>query len=292
MNKYISCSRVLLCVLFATAAIEATAQPEFTLSQNVYRLPYENGQVFEVRSDVYSHDPRGRYDLKAQGIDDCSSHRIVAAAAGVVEFVVDNNTQSCPDCGADNNYVWIRHANDEWTKYTHFAQNSVDVNEGDTVCAGTFLGYECWVGATSPAQNRHLHFEVRRPMDPDNVIIRPAGGYMDSVNGYHLIPVISSVTSHFMVDGDLLTPSSNGACATANITIPAQIISASGIKIYIASGAVTTSNNSITCANGSNVFLQAVNSVTLSPGFAASSGSYFHAKTGNCSTTPFPGGCN
>jgi hypothetical protein len=284
--------QLLLCLLFAITGVVVTAQPEFTLSQNVYRLPYENGQVFEVRSDVYSHDPRGRYDLKAQGIDDCNSHRIVAAAAGVVEWVVDNNSQSCPDCGANNNYVWIRHANDEWTKYTHFAQNSVTVNEGDTVCAGTILGYECWVGATRPAQFRHLHFEVRRPMDPNNVAISPAGGFMDSLDGYHLIPVITSVAKHYMEDGDVLTPSSNSGCTNTSIAVPAQTISVSGIKIYIASDAVTTNNNVITCGNGSNVFLQAGNSITLSPGFIAAPGSYFHAKIGGCSTTAFPGGCN
>lgn len=292
MKQYCVCRRIFLYLLFAITAIAATAQPEFTLSQNVYRLPYENGQVFDVHSDVYSHDPKGRYDLKAQGINDCSSHRIVAAAAGRVELVVDNHSQSCPSCDASNNYIWIRHANDEWTKYTHLAQNSATVSQGDTVCAGTVLGYECWVGATSPAQARHLHFEVRRPMDPANVQIQAAGGFMDSLDGYHLIPVIGSVAKHYMEDGDMLIPSSNSACTNANITVPAQTVGALGIKVYIASDDVTTNNNNITCGNGSNVFLQAVNSITLSPGFEASRGSYFHAKTGGCSTTPFPGGCN
>lgn len=278
--------------LFITLRIMTTAQPEFTLSENIYRLPYENGKIFEVRSDAYTHSPQGRYDLKAQGTDDCSSHRIVAAADGRVELVVENNSQSCPTCGASNNYVWIRHTNNEWTKYTHFAQNSVTVNVGDTVCAGTVLGYECWVGATSPAQSRHLHFEVRRPMDPANVVIQAAGGFMDSLDGYHLIPIMTSIPKHYMEDGDVLTASANSACTNASITVPAQTVAVLVIKIYIASNVVTTNNNNISCENGSNVFMQAVNSVSLLPGFEALTGSYFHAKTGSCSPAAFPGGCN
>ena len=45
------------------------AQPAFDISQNVYRLPYENGKVFNVKSDQYTHDPLGRFDLRASGTD-------------------------------------------------------------------------------------------------------------------------------------------------------------------------------------------------------------------------------
>ena len=85
------------------------AQPVFDISQNVYRLPYENGKVFNVRSDQYTHDPLGRFDLRASGTDDCNSHRIVAAAAGIVRLKVENNDTSCSSCGSYNNYVWIEH---------------------------------------------------------------------------------------------------------------------------------------------------------------------------------------
>jgi len=34
------------------------------------------------------------------------------------------------------------------------------------------------------------------------------------------------------------------------------------------------------------------NSITITPGFTAAAGTYFHARIGNCSSTSFPGGCN
>jgi Peptidase family M23 len=285
-------NRLLFIGWFVVAAFAASAQPEFTLSQNVYRPPYQNGEIFNVNHDVFSHTPKGRYDLKAQGTDDCSSHRIAAAAAGVVMLVVDNNSQSCPTCGGSNNYVWIRHANDEWTKYTHFAQNSVTVSEGDTVCAGTVLGFECWIGATSPAQSRHLHWEVRRPNDPANPIISAAGGFMDSLDGVHLIPVITSVSKHYFERNDLVTASSGSACSGTSVIVPSQTVGALDFKIYILSGTISTNGNTVTYSNGANGFFQAGDVVTLSPGFSAAAGSYFHAKIGGCSSTPFPGGCN
>lgn len=279
-------------LLFMAAAPPTRAQPVFTLSQNTYRFPYDIGETVTVTNDVFTHTPLGRYDLKAQGVNDCGTHRIAAAAAGRVEMVVENNSQSCPSCGSSNNYVWIRHDNNEWSKYTHFAQNSVAVNVGDTVCAGDFLGYECWVGATSPAQARHLHFEVRQPLDPDNVQINPSGGFMDSVNGYHLIPVFTTVSNHYVVENDVITPSAGSGCTAANITLGSQTYASGSIKIHMASGMVSTGNNNVTCGAGANVKLQAGTEVLLLPGFQAAAGSYFHAKTAGCFATPFPGGCN
>ena len=267
----------------------AGAQPPFDLSQNVYRLPYENNKAFEVRHDVLTHSPLGRYDLRAAGTDDCSSHRIVAAAAGVVRRVVENNNTSCPSCGEQNNYVWIEHANSEWTKYTHFKQNSVTVSVNDTVCAGHILGYECWIGATTPAEFRHLHFEVRRPNDPANPVIDPAGGFMDANDGVHLIPVINTVTKHYMAQGDDLIASSSTACTATNYTITSTTIASGNIKINMASGTITTSTNDINFQNGSNGLFHAGTSVTLGPGFHAQAGTSFQARIGNCAPT---GSCN
>ena len=264
------------------------AQPAFDISQNVYRLPYENGKVFNVRSDQYTHDPLGRFDLRASGTDDCNSHRIVAAAAGIVRLKVENNDTSCSSCGSYNNYVWIEHANSEWTKYTHFKRNSVAVNVNDTVCAGDFLGYECGIGATSPAYFRHLHFELRRPNDPANPIIDPAGGYMDPADGVHLIPVINTVSKHYMEDGDNLTASSSTSCTANDYAISAQTFS-STIKIYMASGTINNNSNAVIFQSSSIGLFHAGTSVTLTPGFHAQAGSSFQARIGNCAPTD---GCN
>lgn len=277
------------------AVLQAAAQPQFELSRNVYRIPYESGEEFVVRQDHYTHSPtQGRYDIRANGADDCNSHRIVAAAEGVVMRVVEDNSVSCPDCGESNNYVWIRHANDEWTKYTHFRSNSVTVSVGDQVCAGTILGYECWVGATSPAEWRHLHFEVRRPNDPANPVITTAGGFMDPSDGAHLIPVFNSFSKHYFEQDDEHTATNSNACTQTDISLLLPgVIGNGGIRIYMASNTINhVSGTQLSFADGANGMVHAGQSVTLSPGFTASAGSYFHARIGDCAPTNFPGGCN
>lgn len=278
-----------VCIVMAFASV-TYAQPLFELSNNVYRIPYESDKDFKVQQDHITHSPQGRYDLRVQGTDDCNSHRIVSAAAGTVRRVVENNSASCPSCGSNNNYVWIEHANGEWSKYTHFKQNSVTVNVNDVVCAGTILGFECYVGGTSPAQFRHLHFEVRRPNDPSNIIIDPAGGFMDDAD--HLIPVINSISKHYFDKDDTWTSSGSTTCSFANISIGSQNIANTEIKIYMASSSIASGNSVITHENGSSGLWQAGGSVTFNPGFTARSGSYFNARIGNCATTPLPGGCN
>lgn len=147
-NFLLKCGVIFIISLFIFSK-NIIAQPLFDLSQNVYRCPYENNQGFRVQQDYLTHSPEGRFDLRADGTDDCTTHQIVAAAAGTVRRVVENNSASCPDCGSSNNYVWIEHANGEWSKYTHFRQNSVAVSVNQVVCAGTILGDECYVGGTS-----------------------------------------------------------------------------------------------------------------------------------------------
>lgn len=291
--NYIFTITVCFIMIFAAGVCTCAAQPQFELSRNIYRIPYSNSNIIEVRQDHFTHDPvQGRYDLRALGADNCSSHQIVAAAAGRVQMVEDDNSQSCPTCGSSNNYVWIRHANDEWTKYTHFKQNSVLVNVGDTVCAGTVLGFECWVGATSPAEFRHLHWEVRRPNNPASPAIDPSGGFMNEADGAHLIPVINSISKHYFEKGDSWAASSSTSCTNINVTVATQTFGADAFKIVMASTDIISNNNTVIFQNASNGLLHAGNSITITPGFRAQPGSYFHARIGNCATTPFPGGCD
>jgi len=215
--------------------------------------------------------------------DACGVYQIVAAAGGEVMMVVENNDQSCSGCGEFNNYVWIKHANDEWTKYTHFTQNSVAVNVGDIVNAGDFLGTECWVGSTSPAQYRHLHFELRRPNDPANPVIDEAGGFMDAADGAHLIPVFNNFGKHFLEEGD--QPANlNTTCTDSEIALIIPfVMSSGGISVHMSSASITTINNvPIIFSSGSNGMFHAGNLITLSPGFTAAAGSYFHARIGSC----------
>ena len=280
-------------------SIKNEAQPTFELSRNIYRLPYDNGTVMLVGRDHFTHtspdaDVTGRYDLNgtSQGAG-CSIYRIVAAAPGIVRRVVDNHNSSCTSCADDNNYVWIEHANGEWTKYTHMKQNSASVTAGiavnDTVCAGTFLGFECDIGAAS---GRHLHFEVRHPKNPSNIVISVNGGFMARIDAEHYVPVINSISKHFMEDGDTWTTTSSNTCTNTSITMPNSTIVNDAFKIYMASTTIITNNNTVLLQNGANGVFHAGTSITITPGFNAQPGSYFHAKIGGCAPTAFPGGCN
>lgn len=286
-------------LLFCMASLQSRSQPRFELSRNVYRLPYSNGTGMKVNRDHFTHtspdgDVTGRYDLVGTGEGSgCSVYRIVAAAAGIVRRVVDNHNTSCSSCSDDNNYVWIEHANGEWTKYTHMKRFSASQDAGlvvgDTVCAGKFLGYECDIGA---ATGQHLHFEVRRPNNPGNINISVNGGFMDRNDAMHYVPVINSISKHYMEDNDTWTATNSNACTNVTINVPATTINNDGYKVYMASADIHTGSNNVVFRNGASGVFHAGNSITFTAGFTAEPGSYFHAKIGSCATTPFPGGCN
>jgi hypothetical protein len=125
-------------------------------SSGVYRIGFTNGTHVKVGGDYVSHTPIDRTDMN--GTPKGEQYVIVAAAPGTIgscrhELRADD----------DNNFVWIEHANGEWTKYTHFETGSVtdlDWHVGDHVDAGEPLGFE---GDVGHANGEHLHFEVAVP---------------------------------------------------------------------------------------------------------------------------------
>jgi hypothetical protein len=167
-----------------------------TMSNGTYRIPYPNGTLVEVWQDHLTHDPETRIDMVGQaGI---SRDHIVAAADGVIRVIEDGFSENRPDADpCNNNYVWIEHANGEWTKYSHMTQGSVTGDagwaEGDPVEAGIFLGYEDDVGC---AHGQHLHFEVAVPEDPDDPI--DAEGF---ILGSNRIPRICHIPDETLVEG-------------------------------------------------------------------------------------------
>jgi hypothetical protein len=276
-------------------------QPPYELSANVYRIPYVNSTAMTVSRDHFTHtstqgDVTGRYDLVATGLGaGCGKYKLAAAAKGIVRRVVDSHNTNCEASGCDdyNNYVWIEHASGEWTKYTHMKQYSASqdagIAVGDTVCAGTFLGYECDIGFAS---GQHLHFEVRRPLNPATISISVKGGFMARGDALHLIPVINSISKHYLEAGDSWTASGSNSCTSTNITVPSISMPDSAFKIYMASTDIITNNNTVIFQNGSNGILHAGNSITITPGFKAVAGSYFNARIGSCAPTTIPGTCN
>jgi murein DD-endopeptidase MepM/ murein hydrolase activator NlpD len=263
-------------------------------SSGIYRMPYSNNVKFLVSNDHLTHQPKTRYDLVGQGGAGANpTYPIVAAAAGTVMWIMDTNTVTCSTCTAANNYVWIRHSNGEWTKYTHFMTGSVRTNAGLTngqfVTAGTYLGNEGQIGAAS---GDHLHFEVGVP---DNGYLytnafqtnltnafQVSGGF---INGINLIPLICGIPGNIMIDGNILTAvnCSGGSCIN-DIVLPAKIIR--GVEAHIAADTVDSGNNNISLDMYASVALYAGNKVTLRPGFKALSKSYLRAAIQPCFNPP------
>ncbi|MCF7220550.1 peptidoglycan DD-metalloendopeptidase family protein [Marilutibacter chinensis] len=162
-----------------TRAPTALATIPMERSKGVYRIPYADDTRIRVSRDHNTHTPKGRYDIGGQG---GGSHRIVAAADGHVRYIEDRFSQrlDCDGLAASekkNNYVWIEHANGEWSKYSHMQRNSTTgkagLEVGDFVRAGTYLGDEGDVGC---AGGDHLHFEVALPRATDPITI--VGGFL------------------------------------------------------------------------------------------------------------------
>lgn len=171
-------SAALLC--FAPAALVAQTVPT---SVGFYRIPYANGTEVRVTRDHADHTPVGRIDMVGRG--GTEPYRIVAAADGTIRGIVDSfsaRQDSGDGVTCNNNYVWIEHANGEWTKYSHMRQNSTTGKAGrkvgDQVKAGDYLGDQGQVGCAS---GPHLHFEVGRPRATDP--FTASGGFLtDNAN--------------------------------------------------------------------------------------------------------------
>jgi murein DD-endopeptidase MepM/ murein hydrolase activator NlpD len=130
-----------------------------------------------------THRPQGRIGFFA--IDEQRRYRIIATAAGRVMAIQDSYSEqqsgrAAADC--HNNYVWIAHANGEWTNYSHIAQGSATgrakLRLGDAVEAGAYIGDEAAVGC---AMLNHLHFEVAvpdsaKPIDDGGFLLDNEGG--------------------------------------------------------------------------------------------------------------------
>lgn len=138
-------------------------------------------------------------------------------------------------CQNYNNYIWIAHANGEWSKYTHMATGTItgapaNLVVGDTVLVGQTLGIEADIGF---AGGRHLHHEIAVPTSPtDNTPFQgpfiprviPGGGNLDStgtvvgyyaggfINGTNFPPTVCDIPGNAYVDG-MTSPGNNAYTA-------------------------------------------------------------------------------
>jgi murein DD-endopeptidase MepM/ murein hydrolase activator NlpD len=84
---------------------------------------------------------------------------VLAAADGVVTFVKDDSYIGGPsiEYWANSNFIVIRHANDEYSRYDHLAHRSAVVRTGQHVKRGQVIAR---VGMTGFTYLPHVHFQV------------------------------------------------------------------------------------------------------------------------------------
>ena len=288
-------------------------------SKGIYRIPYADGTMVRVTRDHQTHSPSpNRIDMVGTG--GTAPYQIVAAADGWIRMIVDNNLACCNSvggCSDCNNYVWIEHPNGEWTKYTHFITGTVtganfaNLSINQFVCAGTYLGDEGDVGASSGSgraafacggstviQNAldsinnvrvnnnmdslrcgvHLHFEVGVPDDPSNPF-DTLGGFL---NGQNRIPIICGIPDGVFVSNTIYTA---GDCETDacmdDLLLENQTFNLADVQHFQADNTITAQNN-FTINAGASIVMNAGDRITLKPGFRANSNAYFHAHIKGC----------
>ena len=305
---------LLLLILQASIMV---AQP--SLSDGVYRIPYSDGTSVRIAQDWSTHSPVGRIDMVGQG---SGPHMVVAAADGVIKWIDDSHAGSCslPGCSGCNNYVWIEHANGEWTKYTHFQTGSVQAQGrfvGETVCAGAELGFEGAVGFTrggagGPTQTtcdgdadiqqriidsinagvtmtsfQHLHFEVAVPDDPTDPF-DTIGGF---INGFNRIPVFCGPAGGMVTQGNSYTANPCGIYfCFGTILLPDATLS--GPTSVFAGSLIDTDNSDYRLNNGARILHQAGDRIELQPGFEASFGAEYEGRIRPCLSSPTSTGCS
>lgn len=145
------------------------------------RLTYANGDPINVSPDDYAyifpfgHGEKHKLD---QGFGGRFSHQgenyyaldfsmdigteVYAARDGVVIEVKEDSNRggASSSYASDGNYIAIYHSDGTFASYVHLKQNGAEVEVGDLVSEGDFIGYS---GNTGLSTGPHLHFSVNVP---------------------------------------------------------------------------------------------------------------------------------
>lgn len=126
----------------------------------IYSLPFEVGRkvwlVQAYDSKLFSHQEELALDFKIK-----EGTIICAARGGIVDAMYSESDKGGlkPSNYSDGNYVIIKHDDGSYAGYWHLQKNSVLVQVGERVTAGTLLGRS---GNTGYSAFPHLHFYVWR----------------------------------------------------------------------------------------------------------------------------------
>ena len=320
--------RLTVLLLLLPACAWAQLSATLPVAKGVYRVPYLDGTQVQITADHTNHgnnNPmsgtlgvRNRMDMI--GLPAGDTHTIVAAGDGRIRLIEDDNTLWCPDsptndfticngiancCEQDdpscnsncaNNFVWIEHANGEWTKYSHPQTGTVRGNgwsEGDFIQSGEELGLEGQVGFAS---GPHLHFEVAEPRqqtgsydpndinDPNHPI--GADGFLKG-DGENTNPsyerenrVLFFCQAGLLLDNDVAEAGPcDGLCGTDNQNIGGTVTDNNVDYLQVTNDLTI---DGLTVSAGGGMAVRGGNSVTLLPGFHAEGDSYFSASIGAC----------
>ncbi len=126
-----------------------------------YRLPFAPGQAFVVGQSCngrFTHIGGYRY---AVDFDMPEGTAIHAARDGIVVDVKEDSRSGGPSEAYrdQGNYVIVQHADRTLAQYVHLRPDGARVNPGESVRAGTLLGFS---GNTGQSTGPHLHFDVIR----------------------------------------------------------------------------------------------------------------------------------
>ena len=138
---------------------------------------------------------------------------VVAVASGIVGEVIEDNEDRChgalgntvcPGTTSSNvNRISIVHDDGTVTLYVHIMRGSSLVKVGDTVDCGTVIAK---IGSAGQSSGPHLHFEVRRPVDPDFFAANPVAPLTPDFGGlsYIIEPFLSHmwISTRKVVDSD------------------------------------------------------------------------------------------
>ena len=139
--------------------------PEQELTKNIYGWPVPEGTIVDeliYESESHSGSSRGAVDIPCD-----LGTLILSPLDGEVVHVEDSHTEQgvTAEFAKYNNYVFIKHANGEYSKLTHMPQNSVIVKVCDKVKEGQQIAVCGFVGATTRPHVHWLVFKVIRDVE-------------------------------------------------------------------------------------------------------------------------------